>query len=397
MCPAPFTHYLKNVKRLPLLLLLALLFSAPTIHAADSPTFIVQNQLLDPAASPPAAFSASPTASLPDGRTLSAKLVGTVLSVTVGNTEPVVIDPRATAGHNPALLAFPDDSALLIWRGHGEDDLRDLRFTRFNGKIWQPAATLNFDDWRSATVAAGEGPAVDSRGPHIAVAWFTAGYGARIHVSTSSNAGQQWLQPARVDDIAPLGRPSVALLDDGAQLVSWVERLDTDYVILLRRVSSRGTLSVPVQLARLATDPGHPRLTRIKDGDATPAQLLLTYTIAGPDHSTLNPQRPTQATRLLTLPAAAQLAEADACDCDPRPEDQRGFGIKGRITSIDPNLGTITLKHAAIPGVMKAATSVFKAAPDLIASAPQDHTVIARIERIGPDWWLFNIRTLGSR
>jgi hypothetical protein len=389
------------VKRLPLLLSLALLLAAPALHAADdSPTFVVKNQLLAPSAIPPSASSApSSQATLPDGRLLSAELTDSVLRVRVGDTDPTVIDPHASAGCAPVLIAFPDDSAVLLWRGHGENDTRDLRVARFTDNTWQAASTLNYDDWHAATIPANEGPAVDSRGPHIAVAWYSEGYGARINVSTSSNAGDQWLQPNRVDDIAPVGRPSIALLDDGAQLVSWVERLDTDYVILLRRISARGTLSVPVQLARLATDPGHPRLTRIKDGDTTPAQLLLTYQVPGSDHSTLNTQPSTQAARLITLPSPAALAsaESDSCGCDPRPEDQRGFGIIGRITSIDPNAGTITFNHAAIPGVLKADTTVFKAAPDLIASAPQDHRVIARIERLGSDWWLFNIRTLGPR
>jgi Cu/Ag efflux protein CusF len=382
------------VKRLPSLLSFALLLAAPALHAAalhaadDSPTFVVQNQLLAPAAIPVTASTApSSAATLPDGRQLSAQLTGPVLGVRIGDSEPIVIDPRATPDCAPVLIAFADDSAVLLWRGHGENNTRDLRVARFIDNTWQPAATLNFDDWHAAAVPANEGPAVDSRGPHIAVAWYTEGYGARINVSTSSNAGDQWLQPNRVDDIAPVGRPSIVLLDDGAQLVSWVERLDNDYVVLLRRISALGTLSVPVRLARLATDPGHPRLARVKDGDATPAQLLLTYT------DNANP-----VARLITLPSPAELAaaESDSCGCDPRPEDQRGFGIKGRITSIDPNTGTITLQHAAIPGVMKAATTVFKAAPDLIASAPQDRVLIARIERLGSDWWLFNIRTLGA-
>ena len=373
------------MKRPPLLLSFALLLAAPVLHADDdSPTFVVENQLLAPSAIPAASAPASSTATLPDGRLLSARLTDSVLSVRIGDAEPTIIDPHASAGCTPVLIPFADDSALLLWRGHGDKFTRDLRVARFTQNMWQPASTLNYDDWHSPAIPANSGPAVDSRGPHIAVAWYSEGYGARINVSTSSNAGDQWLQPNRVDDLAPIGRPSIALLDDGAQLVSWVERLGADHVILLRRISARGTLSAPVQLARLASDPGHPRLTRIKDGDTTPAQLLLTYN---------------DTARLITLPSPAALAaaEADSCGCDPRPEDQRGFGIIGRIISLDPNAGTVTLKHAAIPGVMKAATTVFNAAPDLIASAPQDHRVIARIERLGSDWWLFNIRTLGPR
>ncbi len=302
---------------------LALLLGAITHARADSPRFIIQNQ---PAPPPALATTANTRETFPDGTTLSARLEGNSLRILRDDHPPYVLDPQAGAGSPPAL---------------------------------------------------------DARGPHVVIAWFSLDDGPRVNVSASSNAGAQWLMPVRVDDVAPIGRVSVVLLDDGAQLVSWVERIANDYVILLRRVSSRGTLSAPAELARQAADPGHPRLTRVKDGDATPAQLLLTYTLA---------EKP--AARLITLPDASRLAEADACDCDPRPEDQRGYAIKGRIVSINPDLGTLSLSHDAVPGVLKAATTTLHAAPGLLTSVKTGTRILARIERLGPDWWLFNPRTL---
>lgn len=307
---------------------LALLLAVISRAQTDSPRFVIQKQ---PA--PPPAVS-SPAAGInrvtfPDGGTLSVQVEGNALRILREGQPPYILDPH-TGTDSP--------------------------------------------------------PALDARGPHVVVAWFSIADGPRVNVSTSSNAGAQWLMPNRVDDVAPVGRVSVVLLDDGAQLVSWVERSAADYLILLRRVSSRGTLSVPAELVRQTDDPGHPRLTRVKDGDATPAQLLLTYAAAG--------GKP--AARLITLPPSAQLAETDACDCDPRPEDQRGYAIKGRIVSINPDLGTLSLAHDAVPGVLKAATTTLHAAPDLLASAKTGTRILARIERIGPDWWLFNPRTLVS-
>lgn len=367
------------MNRRPLLFLLGLFSSIVSLRAADgAPSFVVQNTLLESAT----AITLPPP---PPPASLSATLDGAVLSVRLGDGAPTVIDPHASAGCPPAFVTFADDSALLVWRGHAENNARDIRTARFIDGAWKTPSTLIADNWRTAAIPAGEGPVIDHRGPHVAVAWFTAAGGPSVYVALSGNAGDQWLMPNRVDDVAPLGRPSVVLLDDGAQLVSWVERLSDDYVILLRRVSSRGTLSVPVQLARLSADPGHPRLVRVKDGDTTPAQLLLTYT-----------DKNLPVSRLITLPDAAALAEADACDCDPRSEDQRGFALQGRIVSADPKAGTITLAHVAIPGVMKAGTTVFKAAPDLIAAATSGKRVFARTERIGPDWWLFNLRLLNA-
>jgi hypothetical protein len=372
------------VQRRPLLFLICSSLCIACLRATvDSPSFVVQNQRLTVGTPTTQTPNQPAHATLPDGRVLSTWFEGTALAARINQDTPLVIDPHASAGCAPALVAFADNSALLIWRGDTPDNIRDIRTARFTEGTWQPACTLIRESWQTSVPPIDEGPAVDSRGPHVAVAWFTAADGPRINVSTSSSAGAQWLMPNRVDDISPIGRVSVALLDDGSQLVSWVERLDSDYVILLRRISSRGTLSVPAQLVRLATDPGHPLLTRIKDGDATPAQLRLDYT-----------ENRAPAARLITLPDAALLAEADVCDCDPRPEDQRGYALKGRIQIVDPNTSTITIIHDAIPGVMKASTTKFLAAPDLIAAAQTGQRILARTERIGPDWWLFNIRVL---
>lgn len=315
-----------SVSRRPPFYFLALLLAVISRAQTDSPRFVIQNQPAPlPAVSANVGINRVP---FPDGGALSVQVEGNSLRILREGQPPYILDPQ-TGTDSP--------------------------------------------------------PALDARGPHVAVAWFSVADGPRVNVSTSSNAGGQWLMPNRVDDVSPIGRVSVVLLDDGAQLVSWVERSAADYLILLRRVSSRGTLSVPAELVRQTDDPGHPRLTRVKDGDATPAQLLLTYAAAG---------KP--AARLITLPSATQLAETDSCDCDPRPEDQRGYAIKGRIVSINPDLGTLVLAHDAVPGVLKAATTTLHAAPDLLASAQTGTRILARIERIGPDWWLFNPRTLVS-
>ncbi len=366
-----------------------LCFLVPSViflHGAeDSPVFVIQNQPAPAGAATLPASGQSTRATLPDGRVVTTSLDGAALTVRLGEAAAQVIDPHASRECPPALASFADGSALLVWRGHGKDGLRDLRYARFDEGAWQPAAMLSHDDWRTESDPFDEGPALHARGPHVAVAWFTAADGPRINVSTSSNAGIQWLMPVRVDDVTPIGRVSLVLLDDGAQLVSWVERADEHYLILLRRVSPRSTLSVPVQLARLTTDPGHPRLTLVKDGDATPAQLLLAYT-----------ERNAPLARLITLPSPASLAEAEACDCDPRPEELRGYALRGKITGVDAKARTITLTHGDIPGVMKTATTAFKAAPNLIAAAKPGQRVFARTERIGPDWCLFNIRPLAT-
>ena len=331
---------------------------------------------------------------LPGGRVLAAWIEPdqnnhVLLARILGEATPVVIvDEMVSAGSSPSLIAFPDGSALVAYRGHTADGVQDIRTARFDDGKWSAPVMLSYDRWKPASPPR-DGPALTGRGPHIAAAWFTAAGDARINVGVSDNAGFQWLVPNRVDDIAPLGCVGLVLIDDGSQLVSWVERVQDELVVLLRRISPRGTLSVPVMLARTVDGPT-PQLARVKDGDTTPAQLLLACLQPGLDRST------SLVTRLITLPDAASLAEADPCDCDPRPGDLRGYALKGSIASIDAAHGTLQLDHGPIPGVMKAATTTLKANPEVLRGLKPGQTLLARIERVGPDWSLFNVRILGT-
>lgn len=302
-----------------------------------------------------------------------------------------LIEASVSPGGAPALATFPDGSALLAWRGLSADGSHDIRTARFDDGKWLAPATLNFDNWKPSPPVIPDGPALASRGAHVSCAWFSSAADARLDLATSSTAGHPWFTPSRIDDTAPLGRPSLVMLDDGSNLVSWVEKDKTNESVFLRRLSPRGGPSVPVRLAEAIA--GHPRIARVKDGDATPAQLLLAYMQPTPFRGCFEPPY-TLVTTLITLPDSSLLAEADLCGCDPRPEDQRGYPFRGRITAIDAKAGTVTITHGVIPGILKAATTTFQADPVLLADLKPGMQLFARTERLGPAWRFFAPRVL---
>lgn len=323
-----------------------------------------------------------------------------VARTTAPDAAPVVVDPSVSAGCTPALAIFPDGTALIAYRGLSPDGLRDIRTARFHDGRWDTPAILSADNWKPLTASL-DSPALVSRGIHTAAAWFAASDGARVNVSASDNAGAQWLMANRVDDIAPLGFPGLVLFDDGSQLVSWIERAATNQVLLIRHISARGMLSVPVQIGSVV-DGAIPAIVRVKDGDITPAQVLVATLNPPPASpapssgpSTLNPDFSTLlTTRLITLPSAAELAVIDPCGCDPRPEELRGYPIKGRIVSIDAVRDTLLLEHDAILGAMKAGATPFRIDPEVFRAIQPGDTILARIERTGSDWTLSNARAL---
>jgi len=84
-----------------------------------------------------------------------------------------------------------------------------------------------------------------------AAAWFTAANdSARVNVAFSDDAGAKFSEPVRVDGGSPVGRVDVALLSDGAALVTWIERARGDTAaVRVRRVSREGRAGAPFTVA----------------------------------------------------------------------------------------------------------------------------------------------------
>ena len=82
------------------------------------------------------------------------------------------------------------------------------------------------------------------------MAWFTAaGDRPQVNLALSYDAGASFAAPIRVDDGAPVGWADVAMLPDGATVVSWLERTGEGIgEVRMRRVA--GTVpDAPVTVA----------------------------------------------------------------------------------------------------------------------------------------------------
>ena len=108
------------------------------------------------------------------------------------------------------------------------------------------------------------GPAVAASGRRVAVAWFTApGDSARVKLAFSDDAGARFGAPIRIDEGTPAGRVDVALLSDGAALVTWIERTGGDVAaVRTRRVNRDGKLGAAITVATssAARASGFPRM-----------------------------------------------------------------------------------------------------------------------------------------
>ena len=341
---------------------------------------------------------------LADGRFLAAWLDGRakgtdrrqLFARILGREGPdQLVDLSVCPGCPLALVPFPDGSASLAYRGRTEGEIRDHFIARFNDDRWEAPTPLGREGWKIVSSPA-NGPRLAADGPRMGAAWFTAADDEpRVLVSTSPDAGTLWTMAQRADLGHPAGRVDTLLLRDGSQYVLWLEDRGEDDSqpagIYLRRYNGFGGAMMPARLAAdgLAQVNGIPRLALVKDDDVSgPAQLLLVYTQAG---------SPTRVRTLLaTLPSTAELMDMDSdCACSAGKEIAVGYGVKGRILAGDAEGRRLQVQHEPIPGMMRAGELTVRVAPAVAAAVQPGRRFLARLEKRGGEWWIFDVRLLG--
>jgi len=167
----------------------------------------------------------------------------------------------------PTSVAIASGGPVVAFRDRSPKDVRDIYVARATGSTWDAPVAVHADNWMIDACPV-NGPAVAASGDTVAVAWFSQpGEDGHAFVAFSQDGGRTFGAPARVDDVASLGHVGVALLDDGAAVVTWVE-FDKGASFRARRVDRSGTRGAPL---RIAGEKGHfvsgiPRVTR--QGDA---------------------------------------------------------------------------------------------------------------------------------
>jgi hypothetical protein len=375
-------------------------------HGAGYRAYFSRTADLGKTWSPPALVSRESTtteffslATLPDGRVLAAWLDGRtkadggkkqqLFSRFLGREGPdTLVDPSVCDCCHTALTAFPDGSALLVYRGRSDDEIRDLRVTRWRHNQWEESRPLNQDGWKIAGCPV-NGPQIASDGGRVAVAWFTAADNdQRVLASFSSDAGGRFLMPLRINDAKTAGRVATVLLHDGAFLVS---HLDGDGALALRRITPDFATGETTLLATSAQGQikGFPRLALLRDytGGKSPAQVIATFAREGSAqvHSLL-----------ITVPEGDLLEAEKNCDCSPTVEQLQGFFIRGSVLATQPAEGTVRVRHFDVPGIFPEGERDFKAHPESLAKAgTPGRQFLGRIEERAGTWWLFDVRLIG--
>jgi hypothetical protein len=178
--------------------------------------------------------------------------------------------------------ALTPNGAVVVYRDRSGQEIRDIGIVRFHHGNWTESKILHADNWEHHGCPV-NGPAVAANGAFVAVVWYTAAQDTpHVRVAFSTDEGATFGQPFEVGDGDPLGRVDLLLLPDNSALVSWMEQLESDGEIRVRRVRADGWRSesrtVAASSAKRAS--GFPRLAR------NDREIILAWTQPG-DPSTV--------------------------------------------------------------------------------------------------------------
>jgi len=157
---------------------------------------------------------------------------------------------------------------IAAYRDHQLGEIRDISIVRRVGGRWTPPQTVHRDGWE-INACPTNGPVLAATGAHVAIAWFTAAHDRPVvNVAFSDDAGEHFGAPTSIAGPSPAGWPAIALLDDGAAAVAWLERTGQGQGELrLRRIGRDGTPGATRVVARAPAtrSTGIPQMVRVGD------------------------------------------------------------------------------------------------------------------------------------
>jgi hypothetical protein len=162
-------------------------------------------------------------------------------------------------------MAMTSPGPLLVYRDRSAKEVRDIAVA--SPVAGAHSAAVHADGWQLKGCPV-NGPRVDARGAHAAIAWYTAaGDRPSVNIAFSRDGGATFGAPLRIDTGHPAGRVDVVLLDDGSAAVTWIETTGQAAQVAVRRVTEAGALDAPQLLGSGASPAslGFPRIAHANE------------------------------------------------------------------------------------------------------------------------------------
>ncbi len=145
--------------------------------------------------------------------------------------------------------ALTDKGPVVLYRNRTEDEIRDIAIVRQVNGTWTQPKSIYPDQWRIAGCPV-NGPRVSAINNHLAVAWFTAAQNRpQVKLIFSNNSGKSFNEPIIIDQLEPLGRVDVILLDQEKAMISWLAKVPQGAEIKAQVVHASGVVEAPITIA----------------------------------------------------------------------------------------------------------------------------------------------------
>lgn len=140
---------------------------------------------------------------------------------------------------------------VIVYRDRSDNEIRDIYITRYTNGIWSAPKAVNNDNWKINGCPV-NGPKVISNDSDLAVAWFTAAENTpTVNVVFSSNLGESFNKPIKINDSGTIGRVDVAYINKDEVLVSYMEVSNEETFLKCKRVHKNGTSSEAITISKI--------------------------------------------------------------------------------------------------------------------------------------------------
>lgn len=145
--------------------------------------------------------------------------------------------------------AATDEGAVVVYRDRSDEEMRDISIVRLKAGKWTMPRPVHNDNWKLNGCPV-NGPSVAAAGKRVAVAWFTAAADKpQVNLAFSSDSGESFGKPIKIDDGNPVGRVEVLMLSDGSAIVCWLEKAAGSGSVRIRRVYPDGKTDDSIAVA----------------------------------------------------------------------------------------------------------------------------------------------------
>ena len=154
------------------------------------------------------------------------------------------------------------EGPIVVYRDRSDQEIRDIYYIKMVDNEWSEPKPIYNDYWKINGCPV-NGPAIAVKKKTLGVAWFTLKDGmGEIKAAFSNNNGNSFNIPIKLAYKNPLGRVDIEMIDEYTALVSWMDMIGDDTVILTQIVNANGSMSNPYEVSKSSESrsSGFPRM-----------------------------------------------------------------------------------------------------------------------------------------